>query len=173
MSESSVCHQHSEQQNVLSALKEMGSPCSSLNPFFMFQVSFFYMVAKPRTSYPRPLLLAPSQRGTTGRHSPPEKGTGLQSSMALWSALGAPAWRVLGKAFGHSKLLLSPHSGNKGTPHNSTLGESLMIKVLWEPNHGFLCLSLLFSFTCLSPERLIHWLTKSVKFRGSLENQWK
>lgn len=91
MSESSVCHQHSEQQNVLSALKEMGSPCSSLNPFFMFQVSFFYMVAKPRTSYPHPLLLAPSQRGTTGRHSPPEKGTGLQSSVALWSALGAPA----------------------------------------------------------------------------------
>ena len=67
-----------------------GSPCRSLHPFLMFQVSFLYEVAKLRRSYPNPLLLAPSQRGTTGRHSPPEKGTGLQSSMALGSALGTP-----------------------------------------------------------------------------------
>ena len=67
-----------------------GSPCRALHLFLMFQVSFLYEVAKPRTSYTNPLLLAPSQRGTTGRHSPPEKGTGLQSSMALGSALGTP-----------------------------------------------------------------------------------
>ena len=149
-----------------------GSPCCSLNPSFKVWVSFLYMVAKSRTSYPNPLLLAPSQRGPTGRHSPPEKGTGVQNSMALGPALSTPAWWVLGKVCGSQQTtVLSTLRERGNTSHQQIRGESSdKSSVRAQP---WLSVSLSpFSFTSLSPERLIHWLTKSVKFRESLGNQW-
>lgn len=123
----------------------------------------------PGASYSNPLLLTPSQRETTGRHSPPEKRTGLQSSTALGSAQVPPHMTSAGQVCRPQQTTTLHSQGKEGTPRTSTSREIKVIKVLWEPDHGSLCLSLRFSFASLSPGRPIHWGTKSVKFRESLK----